>query len=400
MKVLSKLAIMLLLMPATITVPIISPATNAILAEYHDIPTNIVTMMITLPALSMIVGLILSPILVKKIPAKTITLAGLLLYLFCCTTPIYIHSFALIFAFRFLAGVGSGMVVPLHATYAAAYPEDERASILGLSTALVSACAAALVVISGYIALTGWRYCFFLYFIMLLPIILGFFLLPDNPVPLYEVSSQDNTYQSNEAKTSVDSDKKRNRSLSALISGYLVLMICNYLLTSMMGVIIPQYLNHTQLGNSAASGYVLSCNLIGSFMGGVLMHRYTKITGKLALPIDFLFCSFAAFLLGLAGNLFMAGAGVLITGLFASMVSTIAMFELSKLLPLESFTPIASACGLVTFVMQFISPQFFLFVLTFSGSFPKVFTWYGFAHIVFVFLSAVIIYTSYKPKRV
>ena len=128
--------------------------------EYAAHSQSVVTMVLTIPNLTVIIGLVLAPILVKKFPIKYLILAGMGIFIVASILPVWCKNLYLLLFFRALSGVGCGMILPLQATFLATYPEKERAALMGLSATVGCIIAAAIISISGIIASINWRYVF------------------------------------------------------------------------------------------------------------------------------------------------------------------------------------------------------------------------------------------------
>ena len=100
---------------------------------YPSFSEATVTLILTIPNLTVIAGLVLAPILVKKFPIKYLIVLGMVLFTAGSALCAWVENFYLMLFLRALSGVGSGLVVPLQNTFIVSYPEDERATMLGLS---------------------------------------------------------------------------------------------------------------------------------------------------------------------------------------------------------------------------------------------------------------------------
>ena len=94
--------------------------------EYADFSESIVTMVLTIPNLTVMIGLLLAPILLKKIPIKHLILAGLGIFIVASVLPAWCENFYLLLFFRALSGMGCGMILHLQGTFLATYPEKEQ----------------------------------------------------------------------------------------------------------------------------------------------------------------------------------------------------------------------------------------------------------------------------------
>ena len=169
-----KVALLLICMPSSMMVALLTSSLIYIYQDYANYSESVVTMILTIPNLTVMIGLLLAPVLVKKIPIKHLILAGLGIFIVASVVPAWCENFYLLLFFRALSGVGCGMILPLQGTFLATYPEKERATLMGLSATVGCIVAATVVAVSGVIAAINWRYVFFLY--LLPPQFTGFLL--------------------------------------------------------------------------------------------------------------------------------------------------------------------------------------------------------------------------------
>lgn len=375
-----KFTIMLICIPSALMVALLTPIANLILEEYSQYPVALVTMIQTVPNLSVMVGLILAPILVKKISAKVLVLAGLLIYSVSGFLPVVVTGFYAVLLLRVLTGIGCGLLLPLQATFAAAYPEKERASIMGLTVTVSCLGAAGLVVVAGIMAASGWRNVFWLYLACMIPFVLSLIFLPSNP----EVAEAEGA----EAQSATGSGKSITDFMPILVV-YYVILIASYLCVTILGPELAPYLASTGLGDATVSGLLMSFSMVGSLLSGIVMGAYLNTLKTLSMPSVFLFSAIGCALMWIAPNIPVVGAGVFIIGFFSAMVVAAINYELSLVLPLDVFTTSSAITNLFTFVLQFIAPLVFLAILNMvGGSFRGVF-------LVYTVFLAVMVVVSY-----
>ena len=388
-----KITLLLLGMPAAIMVTILSASMTQIYAAYPQYNESIVTMILTIPNLSVMVGLILAPILLKKVPIKTLIVAGLSISLVGSVLPAWCDNFLLILFLRAMCGVGCGLVLPLQFTFFASYPEQERAVLIGLSTTVSCMIAALVASISGVVAETGWKNVFYLYFIIVVAVIFAVLFLPKH------IEKQDANESAEDENNNVAKKNRISDYGSVLFVYYFLLTGC-YLFMSVLTAEIAPYLENTGLGGATESGLMMSVNLIGSLLSGIILSRYLKIFKGLAMPVIFLAHATGCLLLWLAPSLPTVGIAALIIGLFLALISCVVNYELSVLLPLELFTTASAGTNFFVFVLQFISPMLFIGLVDIvpNGSFRSVFLIYAIAQFIFLIVAYLLLKVITKTK--
>ena len=79
---------------------LLAPAMQKIALEYPNASPTVLPLMITLPALTLLAGLIVSSALTNKFPIKTLILSGIILILIGGVLPYFIHSLTVIIVLR------------------------------------------------------------------------------------------------------------------------------------------------------------------------------------------------------------------------------------------------------------------------------------------------------------
>ena len=119
---LKKITLLLLPMPSSMMVALLSASMLQIYAEYPQYSESTVTMILTIPNLTVMVGLVLAPVLLRYISIKKLVIAGLGLFTISSVLPVWCSNFYLVLFLRALSGIGCGLVLPLQATFIATYP--------------------------------------------------------------------------------------------------------------------------------------------------------------------------------------------------------------------------------------------------------------------------------------
>lgn len=366
-----KVSLLLLCMPCSMLGALLTSSMMYIYQEYPTFSESVVTMVVTIPNLTVMVGLIVAPILVRKISIKTLIVAGMVIFIVASVIPVWCENFYLLLFFRALSGVGCGMVLPLQATFLATYPEKERATLMGLSATVGCIVAAVLVSVSGVIAKMNWRYVFFLYLINVVALVMTIIFVPKH----IEMPSQDTSTQELDGQSA---SKPSLASYGNVLFLYYFLLIASYLFVSVLTAELAPYLENIKLGGPTESGLLMSVSMMGTVVAGLIIEKYTSILKGLAMPVVFAGSAIAFALLWLAQNLISVGAAAFLIGVFASMIAVVVNYELSRELPLELFTTASAGTNFIVFVLSFLAPTICIALLnTVGGSFRTVFMLYA-----------------------
>ena len=128
----------------------IAPALGVIRDHFSDAPDLLVQMIVSLPALLIIITNLLFPWLCSLMKTRTLALTGLLLYVLTGAGCFFVKDIWLLLAMRALLGVSVGMIMPL-------------------STGLLA----------GLLANISWNYAFLVYLLGLIAVVLVVLFLPN-----------------------------------------------------------------------------------------------------------------------------------------------------------------------------------------------------------------------------
>lgn len=382
-ELLKKFALLLLCVPSSMMVGLLTSSLIYMYQEYVAYSESVVTMILTIPNLTIMIGLVLAPILVKKIPIKYVILAGMGLFVVTSVLPAWCENFYLLLLLRALCGVGVGLILPLQMTFIAAYPEKERALLMGLSTTVGCIIAAVVVAVSGIIAAINWRYVFYLYLFNVLGLVLAILFIPKNVEQTEEAIPEATAQNAGEPP-------KLSRYGNVLFL-YYFLLVGSYLFISVLTAEMAPYLENVGMGGSAESGLLMSIYMVGTAIAGLILGKYLAVTGRFAMPGIFVLSAVGLALLWLAPSIIVAGLAVLLIGICAALVVCVVNYELSCVLPLELFTTASAGTNFFVFVMQFIAPMICIALLgAVGGSFRTVFMLYALIQLVFMALAMVL----------
>ena len=350
-----KVALLLICMPSSMMVALLTSSLIYIYQDYANYSESVVTMILTIPNLTVMIGLLLAPVLVKKIPIKHLILAGLGIFIVASVVPAWCENFYLLLFFRALSGVGCGLILPLQGTFLATYPEKERATLMGLSATVGCIVAAAVVAISGMIAAINWRYVFFLYLINVIALVLAALFIPKHLDMQEPDQAEHHTVQAANAPKLGD--------YGNVLFLYYFLLVGSYLFISVLSAELAPYLENVKMGGSTESGLLMSVSMMGSVVAGLILEKYTSILKGMAMPVVFIGSAISFALLWLAPNIMVVGIAVFLVGVFASLVAVVVNYELSRELPIELFTAAAAGTNFFIFVLQFLAPMVCLALL-------------------------------------
>ena len=158
----------------------IAPALGIIRDHFAGAPDMLVQLIVSLPALFIIVTNLLFPWLCSLMKTRTLALTGLLLYVVAGAGCFFVDNIWVLLALRALLGVSVGMIMPLSTGLLAYYfPPERQAGLMGLSAAMNQMGGVVATLLAGLLADIQWNYAFLVYLMGLLAVVLVLLYLPN-----------------------------------------------------------------------------------------------------------------------------------------------------------------------------------------------------------------------------
>lgn len=158
----------------------IAPALGVISAHFAGRNPLLIQLIVSLPALFIILTNLVFPWLCRLMKTRTLALTGLALYVLSGAGAFFVDNIWVLLAFRALMGVSVGMIMPLSTGLLAYYfPPEEQAGLMGLSAAMNQMGGVVATFLAGVLAGISWNYSFLVYLMGLIAIILVAAFLPN-----------------------------------------------------------------------------------------------------------------------------------------------------------------------------------------------------------------------------
>ena len=294
----SLLSISLFLMIA----PQISAALPLMYDAFPGVSQSGVETLATVPNFEIMVGLFISPFLIRFLGQKLTVLAGLVITLLAGTFPMYATAFTLILISRFLLGAGIGLFNSLAVSLIPQFYDDneeERATMLGFQNVMSSIGAAISSFLVGYLVTISWHAVFVIYFLVI-PALILFTLF----VPLRKESGQE-----------VQNDSTQKQSVNCKVILIAVLMFFIFMFYLPMSYKLPNMIIENGIGSSSTAAMVAGFStLVGIPSGTSFGFFFKKLRDKI-FPIGFLLVTLEFFLTAISHNLFTLLLSMVISGI-------------------------------------------------------------------------------------
>ena len=159
----------------------IAPALGIIREYFADAPDMPVQLVVSLPALFIIITNLLFSSLCRLMKTRTLALSGLILYVVTGAGCFFVDNIWVLLVLRALLGVSVGMIMPLSTGLLAYYfPPEKQAGLMGLSAAMNQLGGVVATLLAGLLANIQWNYAFLVYLLGLFAVALVALFLPND----------------------------------------------------------------------------------------------------------------------------------------------------------------------------------------------------------------------------
>ena len=158
----------------------IAPALGVIGRHFAGQNPLLIQLIVSLPALFIILTNLVFPLLCRLMKTRTLALAGLSLYVLAGAGAFFVDNIWMLLAFRALMGISVGMIMPLSTGLLAYYfPPEQQASLMGLSAAMNQMGGVVATFLAGILAGIAWNYAFLVYLLGVIAMALVALFLPN-----------------------------------------------------------------------------------------------------------------------------------------------------------------------------------------------------------------------------
>lgn len=295
----SLLSISIFLMMA----PAISPALPLMYHAFPGVDQAGVETLATIPNIGIVIGLLISPFLIRFIGEKATILTGLIVTLLSGTFPMYATAYTPILISRFLIGAGIGLFNSLAVSLIPQFyssNEDEMATMIGFQNVMGSLGAAIASFLISFLITISWHAAFAIYFLVI-PVLILFTIF----VPLPREKVDENGKKAKKPKQTIN--KK-----VVLIAIFMFLIFLFYMPVSFK---IPALVVEEKLGTVSELSLLTGIlNLVSIPIDASFGFFFKKLHDKV-FPLGFLIVTLGFFIIAFAGNFAILAIGNLVLGI-------------------------------------------------------------------------------------
>ncbi|ABJ61935.1 MFS transporter [Leuconostoc mesenteroides] len=359
----------------------ISSALPEMAKSFPNISVSQIDMIATIQQFSVMITLLLSGFISKKLGIKRTITIGLILTGVAGVFPFFSHSFILILISRLIVGCGIGLFNSLAITIIDLFYEDPtRSQMLGFRSATEQIGVSILNIVVGLLVLINWHASFLIY-LLAFPL-LAFFLkvVPEPPIPLGS-----------------DNNKQRINLPVLIMTVLLAFMVA---CTTAVIIQVPNIIVTDLSKSSAVSSLIISANTLMGMVMGILFGRIYRFVKKFILPLGILFMALGSLIMVSFHSVFGVTLGAVVCGMSYPLVGSYIFSLVSVIAPKGSET-LANSTLLIGANLGSFSTPLFLSELgkmnsltTHAGPFLTAF-W-----LLIILTMIVLIYQTFFQKKV
>lgn len=348
----------------------VAPALGVIQEYFADSSPVLVQMIISIPAIFIVITNSIFPRLCKRFGAKALTMIGLLLYTVGGCIAGAFSQIVLVLIMRAFVGIGIGIIMPLSTGLLSFYfPPEKQAKLMGYSSAMNQMGGVVATLLSGVLATISWRLSFLVYLMGFFSIILCVIFVPNDRIHRSEESAVDR--ESDKSAVARAAEESASPDDKGVFRQNYVYIIAMFLLMTTFCLYPANFAMETVQDSVIPARYIASimagADLI-AFFGGLLFVVLKKICGKFARFLAPLLFLAGYLLLILAGGWFGVLAGSACIGFANGVGVPFIIFEASVRAGKAAATTVTPLISAALYLAQFLCPILMSIVRMLFGS--------------------------------
>jgi MFS family permease len=318
----------------------IAPALDIIRAHFADQAPLLIQLLVSIPALFIIITNLFFLEISRHLKSKVIALIGLTLYVVAGVGCYFANDIWVLLLLRMLLGVSVGLVMPLSTGLLAYYyPPEEQSRLMGLSAAMNQMGGVVATLVAGLLATVQWNYCFLVYLLGLIAIILVVLYLP-------------NEHLGSSNKRGVAFQPRQLLKFHPSVIGMFLLMMVFFIFPTNFAITAHERTNlSAEMITVIMVGFDVVAFFVGLLFGNVM--RWFRRGVKYFASLFFL-AAYAFFALGHSVPMLLMGCalGGIANGVGVPYLNTIASIKGGK----NSATTVMPLLSAALYLGQFVSP--------------------------------------------
>lgn len=287
------------------TAPAINANIPAMKEAFSDIPLSMVEMITTIPSLFLMVSVLCSSFIAKKIGYKKTILLGLAIVSIAGVIPVCIANFYVVLVSRACLGFGIGLFNSLLIGMISYFFDGEqRTTLIGYHEALGGLGGMFITYIAGQLIHINWQMPFISYAIAFPVFFLFWKYIP-------QVETKDILEKT---RKQVAVNKSGEKGKFSLVFAFMFLIIIGATLNMTMGIKTPSLIVEEGYGSASDGSTVIMLLSFGAMLSGFLFGKMYKVLEDYILPFGFIITASAMFIIGISNSVWMTVLGGFLVG--------------------------------------------------------------------------------------
>lgn len=293
----------------------ISSSLPAMFQYYKNYSSSQVELLVSLPSIGIMSLLMFNSVLERFVSERFMIILGLILYSICGLIPFFNQSYNLVFASRFVFGLGLGMMNPRAiAIISERFQGRERVQMLGYRGSAEVVGMALLTLIVGQLLRFNWTTTFLVYTVGFIVLALYLMFVP------YEKNESDK----HKHLKSVRKMTRKQINLSIFLAFIAGMIVCANVAITLR---IPSLVLQAEIGNAETASWILSCMQLVGILAGVSFASLVSVLKNRLLTVTGIVFGLSQVMIGLSSQIWLLSLSALLAG-FAYSVSLTAVFHI------------------------------------------------------------------------
>jgi len=293
----------------------ISSSLPAMFQYYKNYSSSQVELLVSLPSIGIMSLLMFNSVLERFVSERFMIILGLILYSICGLIPFFNQSYNLVFASRFVFGLGLGMMNPRAiAIISERFQGRERVQMLGYRGSAEVVGMALLTLAVGQLLHFGWTTTFLVYTVGFIVLALYLLFVP------YEKNESDK----HKHLKSVRKMTRKQIHLSIFLAFIAGMIVCANVAITLR---IPSLVLQAEIGNAETASWILSCMQLVGILAGVSFASLVSVLKNRLLTVTGIVFGLSQVMIGFSSQIWLLSLSALLAG-FAYSVSLTAVFHI------------------------------------------------------------------------
>lgn len=286
----------------------VAPASNANIPAmkeaFPQIPLSMVEMITTIPSLFLMISVLTSGFIAKKMGYKQTIMLGLGIVAISGIIPVFIGNFYLVLFSRAALGFGIGLFNSLLIGLISYFFDgNERTTLIGYHEALGGLGGMLITYIAGQLMHVNWQAPFISYAIAIPVFFIFWKVIP-------KVKTEDILHK-NTKQVVVNDGKEGNFSI---VFVFMILIVIGATLNMTMGIKVSSLIFEQGYGSASDASTVIMLLSLGVMISGFLFGKMYKLFKNYIMSVGFTITALAMFIIGISNTSWMTVLGGFLVG--------------------------------------------------------------------------------------